>query len=154
MIRMHIMEMLRIILTPVFYEINLIERINKMERLEINEEFITTKEFRGNKEIKNLGLINAIVVSSSGAFADCESLENVYFGLDITRIGNGTFQNCKNLTDVYFAITDKDKIVEIAEDAFAGCPKQITFHIFASAIANKHLNQYARRHNFKVEGMI
>ncbi len=125
-----------------------------MENLEIKEVFITTKEFKNNKAIKNLGLVNAMVVCSAGAFANCESLENVYFGLDITRIGNGTFENCKNLTDVWFAITDKDKIVEIAEDAFRGCPKRITFHIFASARDNKYLNDYAKRHNFRVVGMI
>ena len=125
-----------------------------MENLVIKEEFIKTKKFKNNKEIKRLALVNAIVICSVGAFANCESLEDVSFGLDITRIGNGTFENCKNLTDVWFAITDKDKIVEIADDAFRGCPKQITFHIFVSAIDNKYLNDYAKRHNFEVMAMI
>ena len=125
-----------------------------MENLIIKEEIISSNEYKGNRDIKNLSLVNAVVITSGGKFSDCESLENVYFGLDITRIGNGTFEDCKSLTDVWFAITDENKFIEIAEDAFRGCDKQITFHIFISAIKNKHLNSYARRHNFKIASMI
>lgn len=125
-----------------------------MKPLEIKNEFIKSREFENNKEIEEVDLFNTMVIFSSKAFAGCENLKNVYFGLDITRIGNQTFADCKNLTDVWFAITDKDKYIEIAEDAFWGCEKQITFHIFASARDNKYLNEYARKHGFKVVGMI
>ena len=125
-----------------------------MEKLEIKDAFIKTDEYRGNKEIKELGLINAVAILAGNVFAECDALESVFFGLDITRISNGTFRDCKSLTDVWFAITDKDKIIEIAEDAFDGCKKPITFHIFASAIDNKYLNRYARSHGFQVTGMI
>ena len=125
-----------------------------MKQLRVEEAFVKPFEFEGNNDFKEVDLFNVMAISSSRAFANCENLENVYFGLDITRIGNQTFAHCKNLTDVWFAITDKDKFIEIAEDAFYGCEQQITFHIFASAIDNKYLNNYARKHGFKVVGMI
>ena len=125
-----------------------------MKQLRVEKEFIKAHEFENNKEITEVDLFNTMVIFSNKAFANCENLKNVYFGLDITRIGNGTFENCKNLTDVWFAITDKEKFIEIAEDAFWGCKQQITFHIFASARDNKYLNDYARRHGFRVEGML
>ena len=125
-----------------------------MKQLRIEEAFIKPFAFQGNHEIEEVDLFNVMAISSSEAFSNCENLRSVYFGLDITRIGNRTFVNCKNLTDVWFGITDKNKFIEIAEDAFYGCEQQITFHIFMSAIDNKYLNNYARRHGFKVTGMI
>lgn len=125
-----------------------------MNYLRSKEPIINSNQNANNKEIESLSLTETLCICSCGSFENCTSLKNVYFGLDISRIGNRTFANCKNLTDVWFAITDENKIVEIAEDAFYGCSKQITFHIFVSAIKNKYLNEYAKRHNFKVAGMI
>ena len=125
-----------------------------MKQLTVEKEFVKSHEYENNKDFEEVDLFNTMAIFSSKAFSNCENLKNVYFGLDITRIGNQTFAHCKNLTDVWFAITDKDKFIEIADDAFVGCEKPITFHIFASAIGNKYLNNYARKHGFKVVGMI
>ena len=125
-----------------------------MESLRIDHEIISTNKYQGNKNIESLALPNAMFITSNCVSSKCEKLKNVYFGLDITRIGNRTFAECPSLTDVYFGITDKDKIIEIAEDAFADNNQDITFHIFASALDNKYLNNYARKHHFKVVGMI
>ena len=124
-----------------------------MKQLHIDDEFVKAYAYQNNQEIEEVGMINTMVIFSAGAFRNCQSLKSVYFGLDISRIGNGTFIDCKNLRDVWFAIIDEDKIVEIADDAFDGC-KDITFHIFATAINNKYLNRYAKKHGFKVVGMI
>lgn len=125
-----------------------------MKNLEIKEEFVRPGEHRNNKDIESVSMVNAMVVFSGGAFENCSNLDTIYFGLDITRIGNRTFANCSSLKDVWFAITDKDKIIEIAEDAFDGCRQPITFHIFASAIDNPCLNKYAKKHGFRVVPMI
>ena len=125
-----------------------------MKNLEIKEEFIRPGEHRNNKDIESVSMVNTMVVFSGGAFENCSNLDTIYFGLDITRIGNRTFANCSSLKDVWFAITDKDKIIEIAEDAFDGCEQPITFHIFASAIDNLSLNRYAKKHGFRVVSMI
>ena len=125
-----------------------------MESLRIEHEIINTTKYQGNKNIESLVLPSAFLISSNSVFSKCEKLKEVYFGLDITRIGNRAFAECPSLTDVYFGITDKNKIIEIAEDAFADSNKNITFHIFASALNNRYLNDYARRHNFRVVGMI
>ena len=125
-----------------------------MKELEIKDIIVSGKDYQNNNELEKVDLFHTMVIASSGVFRNCTSLTDVYFGLDITRIGNGTFENCKSLTDVWFAIIDEDKIIEIAEDAFDGCDRQITFHIFASAVKNKYLNNYAKRHGFRVEGML
>ena len=118
-----------------------------------NDLFIDRYSHQNNKDIKTVGAEKALFVGA-GAFSNCDSLTDVYFGYDITRISHGAFENCKSLTDVWFAIIDEDKLIEIADDAFRDCPQQITFHIFATAIKNKYLNNYAKKHNFRVEGMI
>ena len=125
-----------------------------MKSIYKNKAIIARDEFKNNQEVESIGVDRAFLVQSGGAFENCSNLKDVYFGMDITRIGHGSFQNCKNLTDVWFAIIDKNKFVEIAEDAFWGCEKEITFHIFASAIDNFYLNDYAKRHHFRVESMI
>ena len=125
-----------------------------MESLRIDHEIISTSKYQGSKNIESLALPNTMFITSNCVFSRCKKLKNVYFGLDITRIGNRAFAECPSLTDVYFGITDKDKIVEIAEDAFADNNQDITFHIFVSALDNKYLNNYARKHHFKVVGMI
>lgn len=125
-----------------------------MKELFIKDEFVKGEQYQGNKDIEEVGMVDAVMVLSYGIFKDCTSLKRVYFGLDITRIGNATFENCTSLTDVYFAITDAHKIVEIGEDAFRGCNQPIIFHICVPAVHNKSLNEYAKRHGFKVVGMI
>ena len=124
-----------------------------MSKLIDKELFIKSDTHRGNKELETIGLENALFVGG-GAFKDCTSLTDVYFGYDISRISHGAFENCKSLKDVWFAIIDEDKIIEIADDAFRDCNQNITFHIFATAIKNKYLNRYAHKHGFRVEGMI
>ena len=76
-----------------------------------------------------------------------------YYSYVYTIVFN-KLRSCSSLEDVWFAITDKDKIIEIAEDAFDGCTQPITFHIFASAIDNPSLNRYAKKHGFRVVPMI
>ena len=125
-----------------------------MKQLQINDLFIKREQYRGNSEIEEVEMFDTIAILSSGAFRECSSLKSVFFGLDISRIGHGAFQDCKSLKDVWFEIIDENKFIEIAEDAFDGCPKDITFHIFASATKNKYLNDYAKRHGFKVVGMM
>ena len=125
-----------------------------MESLVIKSEFIKGREHEGNNKIDEVVAFQTVAVLSNSAFGNCKNLKDVRFGPDITRIGNRAFVGCTSLTDVWFAITDEEKIIEIASDAFVDCPQQITFHIFASALKNKSLNDYARKHNFKVEGMI
>ena len=124
-----------------------------MSKLIDKELFIERNRHEGDKELETIGLDNALFVGS-GAFKDCTSLTDVYFGYDISRISHGAFENCKTLKDVWFAIIDEDKIIEIADDAFRDCNQNITFHIFATAIKNKYLNRYAHKHGFRVEGMI
>ena len=125
-----------------------------MEFLEIKDEIVTTDEFKNNKEIKKALFVNAKRIAPQGKFSGCENLEEVGFEIPISKIGSRSFADCKSLTDVWFAIVDENQKIEIAEDAFDGCEKKITFHIFASALGNKSLNDYARRHGFFVVGMV
>ena len=125
-----------------------------MEEIIVQDEFIKGETYSDNKELKVVSAFHTVAVLSSGAFKNCTSLTDIYFGLDITRIGHGAFSNCTSLKDVWFAIIDEDKFIEIADDAFDGCSKDITFHIFGSAINNKYLNRYAKKHGFHVVGMM
>ena len=125
-----------------------------MEDFIINDEFIKGEAYKNNQELEEIGLVNVAFIFSGGAFSNCKNLKSVFFGVDITRIGNRTFDGCTSLTDLWFAITDENKFIEIAEDAFVNCPQQITFHIFASATRNKYLNEYARRHHIRVVSCI
>ena len=124
-----------------------------MERLTIKELVINKFSHENNKNIKEVEAADAVFVGA-GAFKDCSSLEDIFFGYDITRISHGAFENCTSLKDIWFAIIDKDKIIEIADDAFRDCKQDITFHIFGTAIDNKYLNCYARKHGFRVVGMM
>ena len=124
-----------------------------MKNLDTKDLVIEKYSHEGDKELEEACTADAVFVGA-GAFKDCTSLKGIFFGYDISRISHGAFENCKSLTDVWFAIIDENKIVEIAEDAFRDCEQPITFHIFATAINNKHLNSYARRHHFHVESMI
>lgn len=124
------------------------------EEIRIDKLFVNDGEFANNKDIEVVNATNVVGVLSFGAFKDCTNLKEIFFGADISRIGHGAFKGCTSLTDVWFAVIDKNKLIEIAEDAFDNCPNQITFHIFATARQHKILNDYARRHNFKVAGTI
>ena len=125
-----------------------------MKKLRITNPFIKGHAYEGNEEIEEVEAVDAVAILSTGAFKNCTNLKDIYFGLDITRIGHGTFEGCTSLKDVWFAIIDEDKIIEIADDAFRDLTQPITFHIFASAVKNKYLNEYAKKHGFKVEGML
>jgi len=124
-----------------------------MTDLNIKELVINKYSHEGDETLKTVGAADAVMVGA-GAFRNCTNLTDIYFGYDISRISHGAFENCKSLKDVWFAIIDEDKIVEIAEDAFRDCDQEITFHIFGSAIKNKYLNSYARRHHYRVVGMM
>lgn len=124
-----------------------------MEKISVKDLVINKSGYENNINIREVEAADTVFVSAN-AFKDCTSLEGIFFGYDITRISHGAFENCKALKDVWFAIIDEDKIVEIADDAFRDCNQDITFHIFATAIRNKYLNRYARKHGFRVEGMI
>ena len=76
-----------------------------------NDLFIDRYSHQNNKDIKTVGAEKALFVGA-GAFSNCDSLTDVYFGYDITRISHGAFENCKSLTDVWFAIIDEDKLIE------------------------------------------
>ena len=123
-----------------------------MSKTIIRDNFIKLAEYCKNNEIEQVQAVDTLFVLPC-AFKDCKNLKEITFGLDITRISNAAFENCTSLKDVRFAITDEDKIIEIAEDAFNGC-NDVTFHIFGSAIKNKYLNNYAKKHGFKVISMI
>ena len=123
-----------------------------MNKTIIRDNFIKLAEYCKNNEIEQVQAVDTLFVLPC-AFKDRKNLKEITFGLDITRISNAAFENCTSLKDVWFAITDEDKIIEIADDAFAGC-KDVTFHIFGSAIKNKYLNNYAKKHDFKVVSMI
>ena len=125
-----------------------------MKSLICHKTVVSKNEFKNNTEVESIDVTDAYLVQSGGAFENCINLKEVSFGRDITRIGHLSFNNCINLKDVWFLIIDENKIIEIAEDAFNGCEKQITFHIFGNAINNNHLNEYAKRHNFRVESMM
>lgn len=125
-----------------------------MKEVKNQNAIIKPEDFVNDKDAEEIEVFEAVIVQSFGAFRGFEKLHDVRFGPDITRIGHGTFRDCKNLTGVWFALLDETKFVEIAEDAFEGCEQQITFHIFGSAVRNKFLNDYARRHGFRVEGMM
>lgn len=124
-----------------------------MNGLQVKDLFIKKYAYEGRDDLEEVGADDTVFVGAS-AFKDCASLKNIYFGYDITRISHGAFENCKSLTDVWFAIIDEDKFIEIAEDAFRDCPKEITFHIFVTAKKNRYLNEYAKRHGFKVDSML
>ena len=123
-----------------------------MKSLLIEDEIVKARSYCDNQDIEEVCFKNALFVGP-GAFAN-SSIKDAKFGFDITRISHGAFENCKSLTDVWFAIIDVNKIIEIADDAFRGCEQPITFHIFASALKHKYLNDYAKKHGFKVMGMI
>lgn len=123
-----------------------------MKSLLIEDEIIKARSYCDNQDIEEVCLNNALFVGPS-AFAN-SSIKDAKFGFDITRISHGAFADCKSLTDVWFAIIDVNKIIEIADDAFRGCEQPITFHIFASALKHKYLNDYAKKHGFRVMGMI
>lgn len=124
-----------------------------MEKISVKDLVINKSGYENNINIREVEAADTVFVGAH-AFKDCTSLEGIFFGYDISRISHGAFENCKALKDVWFAIIDEDKIVEIADDAFRDCNQDITFHIFATAIKNKYLNRYARKHGFHVEGMI
>ena len=123
-----------------------------MSKTIIRDNFIKLAEYCKNEEIEQVQAVDTLFVLPC-AFKDCKNLKEITFGLDITRISNAAFENCTSLKDVRFAITDEEKIIEIAEDAFNGC-NDVTFRIFASAIKNKCLNRYAKKHNIRVVSMI
>ena len=125
-----------------------------MKELRIDDVLVHSDDYRNNQEVEEVRLLYAYAVLSFSTFSHCSNLKNVYFGLDITRIGHRTFEYCTSLTDVWFPIVDENKIIEIASDAFIGCPKNLTFHVFASAVKNKSINDFARKHGFRVESMI
>ncbi len=124
-----------------------------MKEIDDRSLFIQQDAYSGNKEIETAYVTKAIALTA-GAFEGCSSLKQVYFGLDIARIGDHAFADCENLTDVYFAIIDADKLIEIASTAFEGCKKEIVFHIGVSALKHPYLNAYAKRHGFRVTGML
>ena len=124
-----------------------------MSHFESKDLFIKQYSHKNDKELETAAIGDALFVGA-GAFSNCESLTDVYFGFDISRISHGAFENCKSLKDVWFAIIDEDKIIEIADDAFRDCKQDITFHIFGTGINNKYLNRYAHKHHFRVVGMM
>ena len=116
-----------------------------------NDIIIDNQAYRDNKNIQALVAPSAFLIGAF-AFADCKNLEEVHLGWDITRISVGAFRGCSKLKHVWFLILDENKIIEIARNAFVGC-SDITFHIFGTdAINNPSLNEYAKKHGFRVTG--
>ncbi len=53
----------------------------------------------------------------NGAFSNCENIENITLGNDVTGIGDYAFQNCKGLT----SFTIPDSVTSVGRNVFEGC---------------------------------
>ena len=94
------------------------------------------------RKICTVTITEGILTIGTGAFADCENLRQVTLPESIIEIGSEAFQNCGNLTEIHlpssvekigraaFAncrslqVVQMPQGVQVAEDAFAGCPVQ------------------------------
>lgn len=120
----------------------------------VKEKIIKEGQFENNPVVEEVDAFDVSVVGVA-AFKDCINLKDVYFGPSIKIIDYGAFDCCISLTDVWFAILEENQVITISDDAFRNCDtSKITFHIFASALKNKSLNEYAEKHGIRVTGMI
>ena len=80
--------------------------------------------FAGCKKLKKFDAsYSCLSVVGGGAFAECESLEEVKLPNWVTSIGAGAFKNCKALTS--FQNPEGNTVVE--EKCFWGCEKLTEF---------------------------
>lgn len=82
---------------------------------------------QGNDSITSV-TINAQVIGAC-AFQNCSSLKTVIIGENVQEIGNGAFANCPLLETVIFK---GEKITELPEYVFMGCPKMTSITLPAS----------------------
>ena len=68
-----------------------------------------------------------------GAFYNCESIECIYVGEDVTAIGNAAFYECNFLTSVIF--DENCKLTNIGDSAFYYCDKLENFEIPQSVVS-------------------
>ena len=123
-------------------------------KLIVKDKIIREGQFANNQTIEEVDVFDACAVCVA-AFKDCVNLKDVYFGPNIKIIDYGAFDCCTSLTDVWFAILEENQEIIISDNAFRNCDtSKITFHIFASALKNKSLNEYAEKHGIRVTGMI
>ena len=107
---------------------------DKLENIEVSNQNEYYKSIDGNlysidsktlvqysigKKEKSFLVPDEVINIESGAFAWCDSLENVYLPLGITVIEEGLFSYCSNLISVAIP----EGVTSILEDAFYSCDK-------------------------------
>jgi hypothetical protein len=79
--------------------------------------------FDGCKYMKSLVIHNsAFTEISAEAFRDCENMENIDLGANVTTIGDLAFSGCKSLKEINLS----NKVTSIGEESFAYCEKAET----------------------------
>ncbi|HOC55664.1 MAG TPA: leucine-rich repeat protein [Verrucomicrobiota bacterium] len=73
--------------------------------------------FCGGLTPRSITIPDSVTSIGARAFADCNTLTNVWFGSGVTNIGNAAFQDCFGLTSV----TIPGGVTTIAEGPFRGC---------------------------------
>lgn len=71
----------------------------------------------GNSGIKIAKIPNGILTVGSGAFKNCNKLERIEIGKDVTEIGNSCFENCSSLLKIEFP----EKVEVISDHVLKNC---------------------------------
>ena len=117
----------------------------------VKDTVIREGQFENNQEIEEVVLPNATKLEVA-AFKNCHSLRRVVFGFEVDNfvIEDGAFDCCNDLTDIDFMIKAKNPTIKISEEAFRTTCRKITFHVPVH-IHYKYLEEYAKKHNYKVK---
>ena len=125
--------------------------VMEKKHIVINEPVVKEGQFCNNQEIESVRLPNPVRICA-GAFKDCRSLKSVGFDFgdgDIT-IEYGAFDCCINLKDIHLMLKPEVNI-KIDDEAFRNTDQQITFHVPAFKEVFKGLDEFARKHNYKIQ---
>ena len=122
-----------------------------MRRLHLKDPIIEAGQFNNNQEITFIRFPNPVRIGI-GAFKDCRSLKAIDFddGVGEIIIEGGAFDCCINLKDIHFMFKPETKVV-IDDEAFRNTPQQITFHVPAYKETFAGLEEFAKKHNYKIQ---
>ena len=124
---------------------------NVSKSLKLKDPVIKEGQFCNNQEIETVRLPNPVKVCA-GAFKDCRSLKSVHFdfGDGDVVIEYGAFDCCINLKDIHFMLK-KEAHIKIDDEAFRNTDQQITFHVPAFKEVFEGLEDFAKKHNYKIK---
>lgn len=122
------------------------------KQISIKENVVKEGQFCGDQTIGSVKLPNPIRVCSN-AFKDCKSLKSVHFdfgGGDVI-IESGAFDSCTNLKDIHLMLESPEVKVQIDDEAFSNTKQQIIFHVPAFKKVYEGLEEFAKKHNYKIK---